>query len=245
MSNTPNTYSGSTNPSYAGPSRPGGFQPTSGITNSTTSTGNYIPSAMGPTAVTTSAGSSSLNNFVRRPMYTSTATNGVYSSGSGTTYMHTLPPVTNPKRRKRKQRLFQKDIENLLFAMGDRPVLTDMLVLALEEILVEYLLDLCHLTMAYSRSQGRSRIKMNDLAFALRNDPLKLARFQYTIEQSYRIEKAKKMFEENTDAVGASVGNQDSDEEEDDEEQEKKTIKKETRGRKKRKVVGNVMFKQE
>ncbi|ABN67573.2 TFIID subunit, partial [Scheffersomyces stipitis CBS 6054] len=121
-------------------------------------------------------------------------------------------------RRKRKQRLFQKDIENLLFAMGDRPVSTDMSVLALEEILVEYLSDLCHSTMAYSRSQGRSRIKMNDLAFALRNDPLKLARFQYTIEQSYRIEKAKKMFEENTDAVGASVGNQDSDEEEDDEE---------------------------
>ncbi|RLV92928.1 ERAD-associated E3 ubiquitin-protein ligase DOA10 [Spathaspora sp. JA1] len=141
-------------------------------------TSTHLPTPLKP--ITPNTTSTSIN-ISKRPMIT-----------------QTLPPITQTKRKRKKQRLFTKDIENLLYAMGDRPVSTDSTVSALEDILVEYLSDLSSQILTFSRSQGRSRIKMNDLAFALRNDPLKLARFQYIIEQSHKIERAKKMFEDKT-----------------------------------------------
>ena len=102
-----------------------------------------------------------------------------------------LPSVTNQKERKR-QRLFAKDIENLLYAMGDRPVSTEATVNALEDVLVEYISQISYSMVNFAKSQNRTRVKLNDLAFTLRNDPMKLARFRYILEQSYKIEKAKK-----------------------------------------------------
>ncbi|EGW29914.1 uncharacterized protein SPAPADRAFT_63545 [Spathaspora passalidarum NRRL Y-27907] len=167
-----------------------------------------------------------------------------------------LPPITQAKRKRRKQRLFTKDIENLLYAMGDRPVSTDATVSALEDILVEYLTDLSGQILMFARSQGRSRIKMNDLAFALRRDPLKLARFQYIIEQSQKIERAKKMFEDkaNDYSDGEKDGSDDENDIDDDGERDgddgevrvnsKQENTTESKGKnKKRKVTGNVMIK--
>ncbi|ODV79113.1 TFIID-18kDa-domain-containing protein, partial [Suhomyces tanzawaensis NRRL Y-17324] len=128
-------------------------------------------------------------------------------------------------RRKKFQGLFLRDIEYLLYALGDRPVSSDATVLCLDDIMVEFLVDLCHEVMGYSKSQGRSRVKMNDLVFAFRNDPLKLARFEYINKQNYRIQKAKKMFEEKTgnfDEEGGGLGGggmeDNSDEDDDDDE---------------------------
>lgn len=106
-----------------------------------------------------------------------------------------LPPILYPKR-KRKRQLFTKDIENLLYAMGDRPYSLDSTVSALEDILVDFISRLSHTMVNYASSQGRNRIKLNDLAFALRNDPLKLGRMLYILEQSHKIERAKKLFDE-------------------------------------------------
>lgn len=109
------------------------------------------------------------------------------------------------RKKRRKQKVFQRDIENLLYSLGDGPVSLDSTVQVLEEILTDYIADLSYHIYMYSKSQGRSRIKVNDLAFVLRNDPLKLSRFDYIIEQSYKIEKAKKMFENKTTNINSDT----------------------------------------
>ncbi|CAK7909240.1 transcription initiation factor TFIID subunit 13 [[Candida] anglica] len=108
-------------------------------------------------------------------------------------YVNVPMPMVNTKRR-RKQRLFTKDIEQLLFSLGDPSYGLEPTVNALEEVLTEFLTDLCHNTSVYARAHGRNKVKMDDFPFALRNDPLKLARIEYIIKQSQRIEKAKKMY---------------------------------------------------
>lgn len=176
------------------------------------------------------------------------------SSASNTQPQLPLPPITHVRRKRKKQRLFTKDIENLLYAMGDRPVSTDLTVNALEDILVEYLVDLSVNIHKFAKSQGRTRIKMNDLGFTLRNDPLKLARFQYIIEQSYKIERAKKMFEDKTtNYTDEGTGlNEDGEYEEGEDEydqpqqlrqQQRVTGETKEKNKKKRKVAGNVMHK--
>ena len=135
----------------------------------------------------------------------------------------TLPPITNPKRKRKRQKLFTKDIENLLYAMGDRPVSTDATVNALEDVLVEYITQVSYSMVNFAKSQNRTRVKLNDLAFTLRNDPAKLARFRYILEQSYKIERAKRMFDDNNDKYDAdSKNDEDADDDEDDDNDEAK-----------------------
>lgn len=100
-------------------------------------------------------------------------------------------------RRKRRQHLFSRDIEQLLFSLGDGPYSSEQTVNALEDTLTLYLTSLCHAALKHARAQGRNRIKIDDLPFALRNDPYKLSRLEYIINQSQRIEKAKKIFDNN------------------------------------------------
>lgn len=105
--------------------------------------------------------------------------------------------------------------------MGDRPYSLDSTVSALEDILVDFISKLSHTMVHYAASQGRNRIKLNDLAFALRNDPLKLGRLLYILEQSQKIERAKKLFDEEQGGdkkrdVFAKIGEEDDDEEEDE-----------------------------
>lgn len=145
-----------------------------------------------------------------------------------------LQPVQN-KRRKKKQ-YFTKDVENLLYALGDGPVSTDATIQALDELLHEYLVDTCHDLMLYAKSQGRTRIKMNDLVFVLRNDPLKLARYQYVITQNSYIKKMKQMIKDKYLGSEEKRGRKgeeeefeefdDEDEEEEEEEGDKKKRKK-------------------
>lgn len=180
-----------------------------------------------------------------KPLMMGLTAPSAYPPIAPTQYQYTSPsPHTTllaVRKRKRKPRLFTKDIENLLFAMGDRPALTDATVAALEDILTEYLVELCHRFQAYAHTQGRTRVKMNDLVFALRNDPLKLARLEYIVEQNDRIQRAKKMFEaktgnfnENGDKGKKGFADLDDDDDDDDEDRPA-----DPKG-KKRKATGNV-----
>lgn len=121
--------------------------------------------------------------------------------------------------------------------MGDGPISLDSTVKCLEDCLVEFLSDLSHESLQFARSHGRSRVKIDDIPFALRNDPQKLGRMNYIREQLAKIEKAKKMYDTNN--VNEKELFADDDDEE-DEPKEKKT-KKEKKSRKK-KNTANVLF---
>lgn len=136
-----------------------------------------------------------------------------------------------PLRMRRRPRLFSKDIETLLYALGDGPVSLDSTMNCLEDCLAEYLTDLSQESLQFAKSQGRSRIKIDDLPFALRNDPMKLGRMNYIREQLAKIEKAKKMFDNDTTNVNDEFL---------DDDDEDKTAKKKKKGRKKKNT--NVSF---
>lgn len=148
--------------------------------------------------------------------------------------MNSYRPLIQPRRRKRQ--LFTKDIENLLYAMGDGPVSLDSTVACLEDCLTDYLTDLAHESLRFARSQGRSRVKIDDLPFVLRRDPMKLGRMNYMRDQLIKIEKAKKMYDTNN--VNEKELFADNDEE--DEGNPKKKSKKKPKKKKSKK--GTVSF---
>lgn len=140
-----------------------------------------------------------------------------------------------PQRRRRRPRLFTKDIETLLYALGDGPYSLDTTVNCLEDCLVEYLTDISHEAGQFARSQGRTRIKIDDLPFALRNDPKKLGRMDEIKESLVRIQRARDILDYDKQIPNAGAYLED----EDDENKKPKNEKK--RGRK-RKVPQNVSF---
>lgn len=119
--------------------------------------------------------------------------------------------------------------------MGDGPISLDSTVNCLEDCLVEFLTDLSHESLQFARSHGRSRIKIDDIPFALRNDPQKLGRMNYIREQLAKIEKAKRMYDTN------NVNEKELFADDDDEDDEPKEKEKKKKGRKK-KNTANVLF---
>lgn len=205
----------------------------------------YVPAGMATAASTTTPSLTSTSHTTSSSNTTSNATaTAAPSAFPHPAYHQPLIQSTSQRKRKRKPRLFAKDVENLLFALGDMPALTDGTVAALEDVLVEYLVDLCHKFQGYAHSQGRTRVKMNDLVFALRNDPLKLARLQYIVEQNDRIQRAKKMFEAKTGNFNENGGisadrktrmDQDSDDDMDDVDDDEEVVRPIDTKKKKRK----------
>lgn len=112
--------------------------------------------------------------------------------------------------------------------MGDGPVSLDSTVNCLEDCLVEYLSDMMHETSQFAKSQGRSKIKQDDLPFALRNDPMKLGRLEDIKELLNKITRARNMLDESATATLEYL------DDEDEEEGEKKPRKGKKRGRKKK-----------
>lgn len=141
--------------------------------------------------------------------------------------------------RRRKRQLFNKDIENLLYAMGDGPVSLDSTVACLEDCLVDYLTDLAHESLRYARSQGRSRVKIDDIPFALRRDPMKLGRMNYMRDQLIKIERAKKMYDTNNVNEKELFADDDEENDADDAGEKQKTTKK---PKKKKQKKGTVSF---
>lgn len=122
--------------------------------------------------------------------------------------------------------------------MGDGPISQEATVACLEDCLVDYLTDLAHESLRYARSQGRSRVKIDDLPFALRHDPMKLGRMNYMRDQLIKIERAKKMYDTNN--VNEKELFADDDDEGVDEEKTQKSPKKPKK--KKQKKGTTVLF---
>ncbi|KAF3987624.1 hypothetical protein FT663_03198 [Candidozyma haemuli var. vulneris] len=142
--------------------------------------------------------------------------------------MYSYRQTAPPPRRRRRPRLFTKDIETLLYALGDGPVSLDSTVNCLEDCLAEYLTDMMHEASQFAKSQGRSKVKQDDLPFALRNDPMKLGRLEDIKELLAKINRARNMLEDSATAKMEYL------DDEDEETTEKKPRKGKKRGRKKK-----------
>lgn len=98
-------------------------------------------------------------------------------------------------KRKPKTRLFTKDVRTLLYAYGDVEEPLTETVNAVEDILTNYIVDLCHEAQAYSKVTLRQKVRVDDFKFALRRDAYKFGRVEELLKLQKSIEMAKKEFD--------------------------------------------------
>lgn len=125
-------------------------------------------------------------------------------------------------RRLKRSNLFSKDISSLLYAYGDVPQPLSETIQCLDELVSSYLVDICTIASGVSKHSARSKLKLEDFKFALRNDQIKLGRAEELIATNKLITEAKKQFNENDQQALRKFREGDEEEriEEDDEEEE-------------------------
>lgn len=76
-------------------------------------------------------------------------------------------------------------------------------VRVLDEIVTDFILEMCHGAAAYATYARRQKVKVDDFRFALRRDPNKLGRVQELLRMERELKEARKAFDQNDDQVAA------------------------------------------
>lgn len=74
-------------------------------------------------------------------------------------------------------------------------------VRVLDEIVTDFILEMCHGAAQYASYARRQKIKVDDFKFALRRDPSKLGRVQELLRLERLLKEARKAFDQNDDQV--------------------------------------------
>ncbi|KAL7007174.1 hypothetical protein EMMF5_003400 [Cystobasidiomycetes sp. EMM_F5] len=116
---------------------------------------------------------------------------------------------TSTKERKERQKLqrknlFAKDLPAMMYAFGDDPEPLPETVAILEEVLVDYLTDLCK--DAAGHSTNAKKLKLDDLKFALRRpqQARQLARVEELLYLQEDIARARRNLDITYGAKGAA-----------------------------------------
>jgi len=83
-----------------------------------------------------------------------------------------------------------------MYAFGDDPDPLPESVQVLDEIVTEYIADMCHDAARLAAQARRNKIKVDDFKYALRNDPKKLGRVEELLVMSKVIADARKQFDD-------------------------------------------------
>ncbi|OJJ38631.1 hypothetical protein ASPWEDRAFT_48830 [Aspergillus wentii DTO 134E9] len=111
--------------------------------------------------------------------------------------------------RHKGQMNFSSELRLLLLAYGDpsphpsfpsEPLPETVRVL--DEIVTDFVIEMCHGAAQYATYSRRQKIKVDDFRFALRRDPNKLGRVQELLRMERELKEARKAFDQNDDQVG-------------------------------------------
>lgn len=76
----------------------------------------------------------------------------------------------------------------------------------LDEIVTDFILELCHGSAQVAHHARRQKIKVEDFRFALRRDANKLGRVQELLRMERELKEARKAFDQNDDQVAKDAG---------------------------------------
>jgi transcription initiation factor TFIID subunit 13 len=89
----------------------------------------------------------------------------------------------------------------LLYAHGDVPTSLPSTVRVLDEILTEFIIELCFEADRPAQLAGRQKVKLEDFKFACRKDPIKLGKIEEVFERKAEIDAARKAIDVNDDKI--------------------------------------------
>jgi transcription initiation factor TFIID subunit 13 len=93
----------------------------------------------------------------------------------------------------------------LLYAHGDVPNSLDSTKKVLDEMLTDFIVELCFEADRPAQLAGRQKVKLDDFKFACRKDPIKLGKIEEVFAKKAEIDAARKAVDVNDDKITIST----------------------------------------
>lgn len=95
-------------------------------------------------------------------------------------------------------------VQQFLFAHGDTAPSLDSTKRVLDELLTEFITELCFEAQRSAQLSGRQKIKIDDIKFACRKNPAYLGKMEDTNAKKNMIDQARKTLDVNDDKISKS-----------------------------------------
>ncbi|KAB8611433.1 hypothetical protein FH972_025938 [Carpinus fangiana] len=97
------------------------------------------------------------------------------------------------RARQKGQQFPASELEDLLIAFGDTPPSLPATIACLDEIVTDFIIEMCHQAALCAAYSHRAKIKLDDFKFALRKDPRKLGRVVELMAKEKDIKRQRRM----------------------------------------------------
>jgi len=115
-----------------------------------------------------------------------------------------MEPRARVGKNRGQQNFSDQELQHFLFAHGDVQQSLDPTKRVLDELLTDFITELCFEAHRSAQLSGRQKIKLDDIKFACRKNPNYLGKMQQMQSSRTLIENARKLVDQNDDKITKS-----------------------------------------
>ncbi|EKD16613.1 uncharacterized protein L3040_001356 [Drepanopeziza brunnea f. sp. 'multigermtubi'] len=115
-----------------------------------------------------------------------------------------MEPRARAGKNRGQQSFSDQELQLFLFAHGDVPDSLESTKRVFDELLTDFITELCFEAHRSASLSGRQKIKLDDIKFACRKNPSYLGKIEETAHNKDLIDKAKKLVDVTDDRITKS-----------------------------------------
>jgi len=115
-----------------------------------------------------------------------------------------MEPRARVGRNRGQQNFSDQELQHFLYAHGDTSQSLETTKRVFDELLTDFITEICFEAHRSASLSGRQKIKLDDIKFACRKNPMYLGKIEETIQKKVEIEAARKLLDQNDDKITKS-----------------------------------------
>ncbi|KAF8855088.1 putative transcription initiation factor TFIID subunit 13 [Acephala macrosclerotiorum] len=115
-----------------------------------------------------------------------------------------MEPRARVGRNRGQQNFSDQELQHFLFAHGDTPHSLESTRRVLDELITDFITEVCFEAHRSAALQNRQKIKLDDIKFACRKNPMYLGKIEEVSQKKVEIEAARKLLDQNDDKITKS-----------------------------------------
>ncbi|KAH8786048.1 transcription initiation factor IID, 18kD subunit-domain-containing protein [Hyaloscypha finlandica] len=116
-----------------------------------------------------------------------------------------MEPRARVGKNRGQQSFTDLELQHFLFAHGDVPQSLDGTKKVLDELITDFITELCFEAHRSASLAGRQKIKLDDIRFACRKNPIYLGRIEEMLEKKKDIDSTRKIVNPDDDKLAKSA----------------------------------------
>ncbi|EHK96352.1 Histone-fold containing protein [Glarea lozoyensis ATCC 20868] len=115
-----------------------------------------------------------------------------------------MEPRARVGKNRGQQNFSDRELDSFLYAFGDVHTPLEGTRKVLDELLTDFVTEICFEAARSATLAGRQKVKLDDIKFTCRKNPKYLGKIQDTLDKKSEIDKAKKLVDMNDDKITKS-----------------------------------------